>query len=251
MTEVHKAIESGNSRRLSRQYAKAQKKLAKLEKRANSGKKYAKRAAALGAGAALAGGIASRGTMLVSDALGKANQLTNRAGRAMSNYKGVGKFGNNVRRVGNIMKVSSSKGGAMTTALGNAAVKANEWGNKSAAIGKRIAPDVSKAYGDLAGKYASRVTNGNAYAAKAASDMARGKAKTQLNRLTNNQLLKAGAGVAAVGLGAGAAYNAYRAATTKRAARKAAEFRSAMNESFRGTQYANGGNRQGKKRRRR
>ena len=81
--------------------------------------------------------------------------------------------------------------------------------------------------------------------------MARGKAKTQLRGLTNNQLLKAGAGVAAVGLGAGAAYNAYRAATTKRAAKKAAEFRSEMNKAFAGTQYGKGGKpRQGKKRRR-
>ena len=51
---VRKAIESGNSARLGRQYRKAQKKLAKLEARANNGKKYAKRAAALGAGAAAA-----------------------------------------------------------------------------------------------------------------------------------------------------------------------------------------------------
>ena len=42
---VRKAIERGNDRALSRQYRKAQKKLAKLEKRAASGKKYAKPAA--------------------------------------------------------------------------------------------------------------------------------------------------------------------------------------------------------------
>ena len=52
---VRKARESGNARALGRQYRKAQRKLAKLEKRAASGKKYAKRAALLGAGAAAAG----------------------------------------------------------------------------------------------------------------------------------------------------------------------------------------------------
>ena len=46
---VRKARETGNSRRLGRMYRKASKKLAKLEKRAASGKKYARRAAALGA----------------------------------------------------------------------------------------------------------------------------------------------------------------------------------------------------------
>ena len=55
---VRKAIERGGTglgnRRLARQYRKAQKKLAKLEKQAGKSKKYARRAALMGAGAAAA-----------------------------------------------------------------------------------------------------------------------------------------------------------------------------------------------------
>ena len=71
--------------------------------------------------------------------------------------------------------------------------------------------------------------------------------------LSNNAIARIGAGAAAAGLGAGAAYNAYRAATTKKAAAKADQFRNEMRKSFAGTQYArqiSGGNSSGKKRRR-
>ena len=55
-------------------------------------------------------------------------------------------------------------------------------------------------------------------------------------------------GAVGAGLAVGAARNAYKAATAKK---KAEKFRAAMNEAFKGTQYANGGKpRQGKKRRR-
>lgn len=70
--------------------------------------------------------------------------------------------------------------------------------------------------------------------------------------VTNNTIARVGAGAVAAGLAGAAGYNAYRAATTKRAAKKAAQFRSEMNKAFKGTKYANGGgNRQGGKRRRR
>ena len=68
---VRKAIESGNQRKLSRQFAKAQKKLAKLEKRAASGKKYAARAAGLGAAAGLAGATAIAGPGRVAETIMK------------------------------------------------------------------------------------------------------------------------------------------------------------------------------------
>lgn len=58
--------------------------------------------------------------------------------------------------------------------------------------------------------------------------------------VSNNTLARIGAGAVGAGLGAGAAYNAYRAATTKKAAKKAAQFRSEMNKAFAGTRYANG-----------
>lgn len=52
-----------------------------------------------------------------------------------------------------------------------------------------------------------------------------------------NQIFKASAGAVAAGLGAGAAYNAYRAATTKRAAKKANAYRRQLKETFAGTKY--------------
>ena len=55
---------------------------------------------------------------------------------------------------------------------------------------------------------------------------------------------------AAVGLAGAAGYNAYRAATTKKAAKKAAQFRSEMNKTFAGTKYANAPRTPQKKRRR-
>jgi hypothetical protein len=73
-----------------------------------------------------------------------------------------------------------------------------------------------------------------------------------LGNLSNNAIARIGAGVIGAGLAGAAGYNAYRAATTKRAAKKAAQFRSEMNKAFAGTRYANGGgNRQGGRRRKR
>ena len=74
---VRKALAKGGvagARALSKQYAKAQKKLAKLEKQAGKSKKYARRAALMGVGAAAAGGLAARGTKVVSDTLGGVNE---------------------------------------------------------------------------------------------------------------------------------------------------------------------------------
>ena len=59
--------------------------------------------------------------------------------------------------------------------------------------------------------------------------------------LNGNQLFRIGAGVAGAGLLGAAAYNAYRARTSGKAAQKAQQFRSEMNKAFAGTQYANGG----------
>ena len=60
--------------------------------------------------------------------------------------------------------------------------------------------------------------------------------------ISNNTIARVGAGALGAGLAGAAAYNAYRAATTKKAAAKAQQFRSEMNKAFAGTQYANGGN---------
>ena len=85
-----------------------------------------------------------------------------------------------------------------------------------------------------------------------ASDMARGNAKKAIGGISNKSIVRAGAAAVGAGLLGAAAYNAHRAMTTQKAAKKAARFRSEMNRAFAGTQYANGGgNRQGGRRRKR
>lgn len=243
---VRKAIERGNSRALSRQYAKAQKKLAKLEKRAANGKKYAKRAAALGAGAAAAGGLAAVGTAGVANA----SRFVGRAGHGAMDAAGRGMLA-----VGNKMKQLGIRGGGRVAAAGlatrnastgvglagrNAGRAIENWGKSNS-----LASDAVRKYGTLGLGKASN-------AAEAASQAAKYSDRVKkAGGITNNTIARIGAGAVGAGLAAGAGYNAYRAATTKRAARKAAEFRKAMNESFRGTQYANGAPRQGNRKKRR
>ena len=75
---VRRALSKGGARgarALARRYAKDAKHLAKLEKRAVSGKKYAHRAARLAAGAAAAGGAAAIGTSGVSKIVGGAGKV--------------------------------------------------------------------------------------------------------------------------------------------------------------------------------
>lgn len=249
---VRKAIQSGNEKRLARQYAKAEKKLAKLQKRADSGKKYAKRAAALGVGAATAGALAYQGTRGVSRLIGKTGGVIRKAGKPVgnamvkvgeaarnSNIKFVRDAGRATAHAGRVFRNSGAAN--VATALGNAGSKVATWGNSTS-----LSKGAAKAYGNIAGKMAG----GNAYAQKMASDMARSKATKAIGGVTNNTIARIGAGAIGAGLGAGAAYNAYRAATTKRAAKKAAAFRAEMNKAFAGTKYANGRPASQKKRRR-
>lgn len=56
-------------------------------------------------------------------------------------------------------------------------------------------------------------------------------------KFTNNDAIRLGSGIATAGLLAKSAQNAYRAANAKRYRKKAAQFRSAMNDTFAGTKY--------------
>lgn len=270
---VRKAIKSGNAAKLGRQYAKAQKKLAKLEKRAGNTGKYARRAALMGAGAAAAGGLAAAGTGGVSRLMNAASygmskgalgvgQVASRLGKAMTargirgggrlqafgqgaqslGLKGatkVGMAGNAVKTWGNSNSIGNIVGdhlirqGAKGTA---AAVKATYGPAK---LGQTVLKGGKRIPGKSIGDYASQ----NSYKMGIAST----KAGKYAKGVSNDTIARIGAGAIGAGLAIGAARNAYKAATAKR---KAEKFRSAMNEAFRGTQYANGGNRQGKKRRR-
>ncbi len=253
---VRKAIQSGNTRALGRQYRKAQRKLARLEKRANSGAKYARRAAALGAGAAAAGGLAALGTSRTGALITKGGYAARKglvnAGTAINRASGaLGRYGNKtgnkvLRRAG---MIGVNAGNAMSRAgkaIGSKGLVAGEglrkWGQANT-----VAKRAGEAYGGVIGRNYATLNKAGVYdrlakSSRSLNDVAR--------KTSNNTVARIGAGAAAAGLAGAAGYNAYRAATTKRAARKAAEFRSEMNKAFAGTQYANGG-RGGNRRRRR
>lgn len=260
---VRKAIASGNSARLSRHYAKAQKKLAKLQKRAANSKKYASRAALLGAGAAVAGGAAYRGTKLVGDVLGGAHRATRSIGGAMvkganavQNAAARRRLGNKtagitgaISRAGHNLERITGKDGSMTNVLGKAASRANKWG-KSTSIASRLsnggADSINNAV-KIGGRRVQNAIPGHIAKWTGGKGIVNSTDKFNVRNVSNNTIARAAAGAVGAGLAVGAARNAYKAATAKR---KAEKFRSAMNEAFKGTQYANGGKpRQGKKRR--
>lgn len=259
---VRKAIESSNSARLGRQYRKAQKKLAKLEARANNGKKYAKRAAALGAGAAAAGGAAVLGVHGAGKVVKKATSVANkvaspigitmqRAGNAISRKTGANGLTRGLVQRGLALELAGKRG--TITAAGKAANTAmNAWG-QSNTIGKGIRRTANAGLQAINSTgVGAKATRGINQALRAGGHGGIGQQLTKLGGRSNAAYARIGAGAAAAGLGAGAAYNAYRAATTKRAAKKAAQFRSEMNKAFAGTQYGQSKtkNRQGNKRRR-
>ena len=224
---VRKAVASGNSARLGRQYAKAQKKLAKLEKRANSGAKYARRAAALGAGAAIAGGAA-----VLGNKSNLTNGIYNVAGR-LGKFKTGAHLANRVNSAATTNAWDAAKNAAYT--IGGKTGKFKQGAQAARSIDKARA-NVQSAIYDAAGK-TGKFKQG-------------AQAARSVNNLSVGRVARIGAGALGVGLGAAAGYNAYRAATTKRAAKKAAQFRSETNKAFAGTQYANGGSSSKKRRRR-
>lgn len=255
---VRRAIASGNSARLGRQYSKAQKKLAKLQKRAANSGKYARRAALMGVGAAAAGGLAALGTNGAVNVMGGVTRGTRKAGNALMNAsRGIHgtKVGKIMNKTGLAMVQTSRAGGGMHDTMARGAKALNQWGN-SKSIGKALSSagnnarnaiqNVNIGYGKINGAQAIRKVD--------SALVKSGRVNTQgyINKLggvSNNTIARIGAGVVGAGLAAGAAKNAYRAATAKK---KAARFESEMKKAFAGTQYANGGgNRQGKKRRRR
>lgn len=233
---VRKAIAAGNVAKLSKHYAKAAKKLAKLEKRANSGSKFARRAAALGVAAGVAGGAAALGTRRIGNLINRSAPAVEGAARGVG--RGVQSLGLGVARLGQATRNSKiiglggniSKVGRKAEGLGNGTIRnamvgagtgLKAWGSKSSAV---------KGLAEGAGKVAG-------LGGKARGDLAR---KLMSKGINNDAIGRIGAGALGVGLAGAAGYNAYRAATTKRAARKAAEWRKEMNKAFAGTKYASG-----------
>lgn len=258
---VRKAIEAGGTglgnRKLARQYKKAQKKLAKLEKRANNGAKYARRAAALGAGAAAAGGLAALGTSGVAGAMDSARRL---GGGAMKSVGGaLSKSGNaRFRQLGTGM---AHLGRNMRRNGGSTAASEalDSWGRSSTgfenAYSRAIRSHANRASNQAQQTIANGIKNNSiatATANKAALAAKAERLNNQADRartfVNNNNIARAGAAALGAGLAGAAGYNAYRAATTKRAAKKADEFRREMNKTFAGTAY---GQKSGNKKRRR
>lgn len=249
---VRKALASGGSRgerRLGRQFAKASKKLAKLEKRASSGKTYAKRAAKLAAGAAAAGGLAAVGTRGVWNGMAAAGRGVTAASKALG--QGAIAVGKRMTRSKNmVVKSAGAKLAAaglgvkhqhaktVGDAIKTAGKEVGKWGSKNtigAAANKVLTSDklqnLGRSYHGAGGQAVRNAGSKVAQGASAAGKVAKS--------LSNNTIARIGAAGVAAGLGAAAARNAYKAATTKRAAKKAARFRSEMNRAFAGTKYAN------------
>lgn len=241
---VRKALAEGGSRggrKLTKQYNKAVKKLAKLEKRASSGSIYAKRARRYAAGAAAAGGLAAAGTegigRLVSGAGRLAGIGASKAGHLMSKSRST-----RIKAAGAALSKAAMPIGVAGGRAGGAIAAAG----RGKAIGKAVSGAGHQAY-DRALSAAKNVTGRNVQQAAMRGHKLIDKAKG----VSNNTYARIGAGAVGLGLGIAAGRNAYKAASAKRYAKKAAQFRSEMNKAFAGTKYANGAPRQGNKRRRR
>lgn len=226
---VRKAIESGNARRLGRQFRRAERKLEKLERQANNGAKYARRASRLGAGAALSGGLAIAGTEGVAKGM-------RAGGTAMANLGRVA--GNAALRIpgnGKIKKaaIQASRGireGGKAVAGTSGAIDA--WGKSQNLIG--VGRDAGKGVANLAKRVGL-----NDVGDRINTAVVKGTNAAHRSGVTNNMIARAGAGALGAGLAAGALYNQHRAKTTDKKARQAAAFRKEMQKSFAGTQYAN------------
>ena len=137
-------------------------------------------------------------------------------------------------------------GGAFQTGAAKASGAVYNWGK-----GTSVSDAMRKGLYGANQKVSSGVNKALGYnnAITKASGQATSKAVKGLKGVSNNTIARIGAGAIGAGLAVGAARNAYKAATAQK---RAAKFRSAMNESFKGTKYANGGQpRQGNKKRRR
>ena len=196
---VRKAVSSGSDRRLGRQYAKASRKLAKLERRAANGKKYAKRAALMGAGAAAAGGLAALGTSGVSTALSKggvaAMNASKSVGYGLAKIPGKNAVSQLARKTGSAMYYNSGKLG---NRIGQGALAVNKWG-QGHSIGKAVEGGIRNANVHAVGGLNKAVGVGNNIS-KSVSDKA-ASAASKARGMTNNTYARIGAGV----LGAGKA----------------------------------------------
>lgn len=207
---IRRALERGSDKAMRRQWNKAVKKLNKLEKQGASGKKYAKRAVAYGAGAAAAGGLA-----IGLPGRSKSSRFVDSV-----NARSTSKF---------INSLNSGTKSKFVGGLNNAGKNAISNYNNSGMINKLSS--TGKAGLTTSGVYANKASSGINRVANAG--------KNQANRIPVGTLARLGAGAVGLGLGVAAGRNAYRAATANKSRAKAQQFRSEMKKAFAGTQYAN------------
>lgn len=213
---VRKAVSSGNDRALGRQFRKAEKKLAKLDKQAAKTATYKKRAISMGIGAAAAGGLAAAGTKGVGRLVGGVGTAMQEGGHGVSRL--AGKYIKN-GKIRNALKTAGVAVGRAGTAVKGTQSHINKWGNSTSAT------EAADTYlRKVAGTYGGNIARGS------------NKVRDAISGVSNNTLARVGAGAIGAGLAAGAARNAYKAKTAQK---KAQQFRSEMNKAFAGTKYVN------------
>lgn len=212
---VRKAIATGNQRALDRHFRKAAKKLRKLQDIGLHSGKYAAKAAAYGAAAAGVGTLAIGGTTYLknrNDRIRK--QLSQKIVTASQNHNMANSKSKNktYSMVLAARKAANDFEGKALTKLGDSLSK---WGERTHKIGTKDVSVYKKEYR----KYLPELTI------------------KQDVKVSNDTLFRIGAGATAIGLGAKAAQNAYRAANGKKYREKARQFKTAMDDAFGGTRY--------------
>ena len=196
---VRKAIAYGNEKALDRHFRKAAKKLRKLTDIGMNSPKYAAKAAAYGAAAAGTASVAGLGTKGIANYLGrKAKKYNDLASSIINGHI-------------NLSPEKAARLNAYATRASKTAQNINEWGKKKSSIFKGY----NKVVQDADGTYGYVRTKG----------------------LTKNQVLRAGSGLAALGLAAKAGQNAYRASHGAKYRAKASNFKTEMDNAFKGTKY--------------
>lgn len=227
---VRRARMSGDAKKLSRAHEKAVRKLAKLDKQAAKSSKYAKRAIGLGIGAGAMGGLAAAGTTGVAKGIGKIGGATmgvsKAVGRGLTLVPGRNKISQALHRQGVAMYRAGERGSELHKKFADVSGAVNRWGNSTS---------LSEAAGRAVGNVHLPTGASRALTQATGNNMAGLGEKIKRSGVTNNAIARVGAGVIGAGLAAGAARNAYKAATAKK---KAAKFRAEMNKAFAGTKYA-------------
>lgn len=242
---VRRALKKGDVRALRKHYLKAMKKINKLNKMSVSGRKYGARAAAYGAGAAALGGAAIGGPAAL------ASLITRRANAVAGTVKYSNKVGKpatafdaqklqQVQKMKNAAKGVSDFGSSKNIAL-TAQKKANSTWNKVSGKNKE-AIKILQDNNAIVSRAGSKPNKPHAVGPEqfiAEKTKAADIQKVRERRaISNNNLIRLGLGAAAVGMGAAAARNAYKARHGEKYRQKAIAFQREVDNTFGGIDYS-------------